>query len=122
MALRTLAALAALCALAPATAGASARPNFPERVAGTITGSSVLKTEGNTVKTTWTVSGARFKLVHVRSVEGSWTGFYSVTAGSVAFKQVETGVCGYTLEQKFALKSSLPKSKVSTPLALTRSL
>ena len=122
MAFRTLVALAVLCALPVAGAGASARPNFPSNVSGTISGKSVSKFSGNTVTTTWTIKKARFKLIHVRSVEGSWNGFYKVTGGEVAYKEVETGSCAYTLDSSFSLVKYMPKSRTTTPLALTRSL
>ena len=80
-------------------------------------------TQGDTnIKTTWKVSKARFKLEHVRSVEGSWTGFYKVTGGSVHYTETETGNCTYEIDSTFPLLKTMPKNRISTPLALTRSL
>jgi hypothetical protein len=122
MALRALAAALASLTLVPAAAQGSTRPHFPKTVAGTISGAYLAKTDGSTYKASWSIAGARFKLVHIRSVEGSWTGFYVVTAGSVTYSESKSGPCSYELSEKFALKPAMPSSRVSTPLALTRSL
>jgi hypothetical protein len=122
MALRTLAAVTALCALSPAAAVASARPNFPRHVSGTISGTATQKASGNTVKSNWTISGARFRLAHVHYVEATWTGFYEVSGGTVTFEQSEIGNCGYSIKQTFALKGSLPSAKTTTPLFLERTM
>lgn len=121
MALRTLAVALASLILVPA-AQASTRPNFPRTVSGTISGSYVAKEGETTHKASWTITGVRFKLVHVRSAEGSWTGFYNVTAGTVSYSESETGPCSFSVSDKFALKPVMPRPNPSTPLALTRTL
>ena len=118
---RTVAAVLACCALAPA-AQASSRPNFPKVVTGTVSGSYVSKKDGLTDKATWTIKGLRLKLVHVRFVENTWTGFYDVTAGTVTFTDNQTGSCSYSLNQTFALKPVLPSRKLTTPFSMTRNM
>lgn len=122
MAVRTLALAVASLTLVPAAAQAASRPNFPRTVSGTISGSYVAKEGQTTYKASWSITGVRFKLVHVRSAEGSWTGFYNVTAGTVTYTESETGPCSYSVSDKFALKPAMPRPNPSTPLALTRSL
>ncbi|MEA2496302.1 MAG: hypothetical protein QOJ29_4213, partial [Thermoleophilaceae bacterium] len=89
---------------------------------GTISGSYIAKKGGTTHTITWTIKGVRFELVHVRSAEGSWTGFYNVAAGKVSYVDKETGTCGYTLTEKFALAPAMPKHNPSTPFYMTRSM
>src|SRR3954452_3138852 len=122
MALRTRVAVLACCALVPATAAASSRPNFPKTVSGTISGAYSAKRGETTNKESWTIKGVRFKLEHVRYVEATWTGFYKVTAGTVTFSESESGPCSYSLEKTFALRPVMPKRPVSTPFFLGRNM
>src|SRR5215212_8732587 len=122
MALRTLAAAIACCALIPATAQASSRPSFPRTVTGTISGSYLAKKDGTTHKASWKITGARFKLVHVRSAEGSWTGFYKVTGGRVSYAESESGPCSFSLTDSFDLAPAMPTHNPSTPFYMQRSL
>jgi hypothetical protein len=122
MAPRTVPAALACCALIPATAQASSRPNFPKTVTGTISGSYAAKKDGTTHKATWKISSVRFKLVHVRQAEGSWTGFYKVTGGHVSYAETQSGPCSWSVSDSFDLAPAMPKNNISTPLALQRSL
>jgi hypothetical protein len=119
---RTLAIALACLAVVPAAAQASSRPNFPRTVTGTL-GGSYSATEGETThKASWTVKNVRFKLVHVRFVENTWTGYYNVSAGTVTYSQSETGPCSYSLQETFALKPAMPKNNPSTPFYMTRNM
>jgi hypothetical protein len=121
MALRTVAAALACCALIPSVAQASSRPSFPKTVTGEISGGHSGKRDGQTNKESWTIKNIRFRLVHVRFVENTWTGFYKVTGGTVTFSESQSGECSYSIEKTFPLKSNM-KDKTSTPLSMTRNM
>jgi hypothetical protein len=122
MAPRIFVSLLAALTLVPVAAQAASRPSFPRTVSGTISGSYVAKEGQTTYRASWSITGVRFKLVHIRSAEGSWTGFYNVAAGTVSYSESETGPCSYSVTDKFALKPAMPRPNPSAPLALTRSL
>ena len=88
---------------------------------GTISGSHSGKRGETTNKESWTIKNVRFRLVHVRFVENTWTGFYDVTGGTATFSESESGPCSYSIEKTFALKGNV-KSKTSTPFFLNRSM
>jgi hypothetical protein len=116
-----LAALACLL-LVPASTLAAARPKFPQRYTGAISGTYSAAKDGVTRQNAWTIKDATFRLEHVRPAEGSWTGFYEVTKGTVAYRETETGPCTYSIDDEFALKPSMPKRTISTPFFMRRSL
>jgi hypothetical protein len=122
MTLRTVAVGLGCLALLPAAAQASSKPNFPRTVTGTISGSYSAKQGETTNKASWTVKSVRFKLVHVRFLENTWTGYYDVTGGTVSYSETETGPCSYSLQQTFALKTAMPKRNPSTPFYMTRNM
>jgi hypothetical protein len=60
--------------------------------------------------------------VHVRFVENTWTRFYNVSGGTVSFSESESGPCTYSVSETFALKSSMPSSRITTPFSMTRNM
>jgi hypothetical protein len=123
MLLRTAAVSLASFALIPAAAQASTKPHYPKYYSGSLSGSIAVTSDSITRRANWTVSGVRFKLVHVRFVENTWTGYYNVDAGRVSYHEsVTQGDCSYTVDEKFALKGSFGRNYPSTPFFMTRDM
>jgi hypothetical protein len=111
-------------ALVPAAAHAASQPRFPAGYSGTISGSIASSANGLTRKVSWTVKDIRFKLIHARQAEGSWSGYYKITAGTVHYTETtqDGADCAYTIDDSFALRPAIPRNYPSTPFFMTRNL
>jgi hypothetical protein len=108
--------------LACSASSAAAQPPFPHSYRGTITGSSDApgSSSGTRIKASWTIKNVVLRLTRVRKSDASWSAWYAVTSGTIAYHEAETGTCTYALDLTLPLRRSL--STTSAPFALSQSL
>lgn len=108
--------------LAATASSAAAQPGFPHSYRGTITGSSDVRdsSAGTRIQASRSIKNVVLRLTKVRKSDASWTAWYAVTAGTIAYHEAETGSCTYTFDVTLPLRTSL--SKTSAPFALSQSL
>ena len=103
---------------APGADAAAPKPRLARSYHGTLSGSFTSKSQDQTVKETWKVSGVGLRLQAIRPFEGGWQGLYKLTAGTVDFTATESGSCSFSAHDSFGLLKALPRPNPSIPLDL----